>query len=122
MTAVRGFRRSHSTIAPAVFFANWHPMTIALNPSNDSPFALFGGEPGVRTLVDAFYDHMDLDEPYAGIRKLHPESLDGSRDKLYWFLCGWLGGPIIIKNASVTRAYARGTCPSRLARPSATLG
>ncbi|OYU73798.1 MAG: cyanoglobin [Burkholderiales bacterium PBB5] len=29
----------------------------------------------------------------AGIRALHPASLDGSRDKLYWFLCGWLGGP-----------------------------
>lgn len=68
-------------------------MTSALNPSTESPFALLGGEPGVRALVDSFYDHMDLDEPYAGIRKLHPESLDGSRDKLYWFLCGWLGGP-----------------------------
>ena len=44
-------------------------------------------------LVDAFYDHMDLDPEFAGIRTLHPESLDGSRDKLYWFLCGWMGGP-----------------------------
>jgi hemoglobin len=68
-------------------------MTTALNPSTESPFTRFGGELGVRALVDAFYDHMDLDEPYAGIRQLHPESLDGSRDKLYWFLCGWLGGP-----------------------------
>lgn len=58
-----------------------------------TPFELFGGEPGVRALVDAFYDHMDLDEEFADIRKLHPETLDGSRDKLYWFLCGWLGGP-----------------------------
>ncbi len=58
-----------------------------------TPFELFGGEPGVRTLVDAFYDHMDLDEEFADIRKLHPETLDGSRDKLHWFLCGWLGGP-----------------------------
>ena len=58
-----------------------------------TPFELFGGESGVRALVDAFYDHMDLDEEFAGIRKLHPETLSGSRDKLYWFLCGWLGGP-----------------------------
>jgi len=58
-----------------------------------TPFERFGGEPGVRALVDAFYDHMDLDEEFAGIRKLHPETLDGSRDKLYWFLCGGLGGP-----------------------------
>ena len=24
---------------------------------------------------------------------MHPESLDSARDKLHWFLCGWLGGP-----------------------------
>ena len=27
------------------------------------------------------------------VRALHPPSLDGSRDKLHWFLCGWMGGP-----------------------------
>jgi hemoglobin len=43
--------------------------------------------------VDRFYDLMDLEPAYAGIRKLHPGTLDGSRDKLYWFLSGWLGGP-----------------------------
>ncbi len=52
-----------------------------------------GGEAGVRTLVDRFYDLMDLEPELAGIRRLHPTSLDGSRDKLFWFLCGWLGGP-----------------------------
>ena len=68
-------------------------MSVALNPSTESPFVLFNGEEGIRMLVDAFYDHMDLDPEFAGIRKLHPETLDGSRDKLYWFLCGWMGGP-----------------------------
>ena len=58
-----------------------------------TPFERLGGEPGVRTLVDRFYDLMDIEPPYAGIRSLHPGSLDGSRDKLHWFLCGWLGGP-----------------------------
>jgi hemoglobin len=58
-----------------------------------SPFAQLGGEPGVRQLVDRFYDLMDLEPAYASIRALHPASLDGSRDKLFWFLCGWLGGP-----------------------------
>jgi hemoglobin len=24
---------------------------------------------------------------------MHPAELDGSRDKLFWFLCGWTGGP-----------------------------
>jgi hemoglobin len=52
-----------------------------------------GGEFGVRALVDRFYDLMDLEPAYAGIRGLHPGALDGSRDKLFWFLCGWLGGP-----------------------------
>ncbi len=68
-------------------------MTIALNPSQASPYDLFGGEQGVRMLVDAFYDHMDLDAEFSGIRALHPETLAGSRDKLYWFLSGWMGGP-----------------------------
>jgi hemoglobin len=38
---------------------------------------------------------MDLEPAYAGIRKLHPPALDGSREKLFWFLSGWLGGPPI---------------------------
>ena len=57
------------------------------------PFERLGGEPGVRALVDRFYDLMDLEPIYAGIRALHPTELDSSRDKLHWFLCGWLGGP-----------------------------
>jgi hemoglobin len=36
---------------------------------------------------------MDADERARGIRALHPPSLEGSRDKLYWFLVGWMGGP-----------------------------
>ena len=57
------------------------------------PFGHLGGEAGVRALVDRFYDLMDLEPIYAGIRALHPTELDSSRDKLHWFLCGWLGGP-----------------------------
>lgn len=58
-----------------------------------SPFESLGGEAGVRKLVDRFYDLMDS-RPQAGtIRKMHPESLDGSRQKLFEFLCGFLGGP-----------------------------
>ena len=56
-------------------------------------FERVGGEPGTRALVDRFYDLMDLEPAYAELRALHPTALDGSRDKLYWFLCGWLGGP-----------------------------
>ncbi|WP_422648924.1 Group II truncated hemoglobin [Cupriavidus sp. H18C1] len=56
-------------------------------------YDLIGGEARVRELVDRFYDLMDLEPEFAGLRALHPPSLDGSRDKLFWFLCGWLGGP-----------------------------
>ena len=52
-----------------------------------------GHEPAVRALVDRFYDLMDLDPAYLALRALHPATLEGSRDKLHWFLCGWLGGP-----------------------------
>lgn len=58
-----------------------------------SPFERVGGERAVRSLVDRFYDLMDLEPQYSGLRALHPSQLDGSRDKLFWFLCGWLGGP-----------------------------
>ncbi len=58
-----------------------------------APFASLGGAEGVRRLVDRFYDLMDLEPAYAGLRALHPADLSGSRDKLSWFLCGWLGGP-----------------------------
>jgi hemoglobin len=44
-------------------------------------------------LVDDFYDHMQLDERFAGIRAMHPQDMSTSRDKLFWFLSGWLGGP-----------------------------
>ena len=57
------------------------------------PYEGLGGEPGVRALVDRFYDLMDLEPVYAGLRALHPQDLGGSRDKLHWFLCGWMGGP-----------------------------
>ncbi|MCM5572029.1 group II truncated hemoglobin [Burkholderiaceae bacterium FT117] len=60
---------------------------------SDSVFETLGGETGVRALVDRFYDLMDMDERFAGIRAMHPVNLDSSRDKLFWFLCGWLGGP-----------------------------
>lgn len=56
-------------------------------------FEHIGGADKVRELVDRFYDLMDLEPEFAVLRALHPTPLDGSRDKLYWFLCGWLGGP-----------------------------
>lgn len=61
--------------------------------STQTAYALIGGEAKVRELVDRFYDLMDLEPQFAKIRHLHGTSLDNARDKLFWFLCGWLGGP-----------------------------
>jgi hemoglobin len=36
---------------------------------------------------------MDRQGGAAEIRAMHPPALDQSRDKLAWFLNGWLGGP-----------------------------
>jgi hemoglobin len=59
----------------------------------DTPFAWMGGEPQVRALVDRFYDLMDLEPAYQALRDAHGSTLQDARDKLFWFLCGWLGGP-----------------------------
>lgn len=59
----------------------------------ETPYQLLGGDAALRRLVDQFYDLMDTVPEYYGIRKLHPQDLAGSRDKLYMFLSGWLGGP-----------------------------
>jgi hemoglobin len=57
------------------------------------PYDGVGGEEGVRRLVDRFYDLMDTLEEAAGVRAMHPKDLRGSRQKLFMFLSGWLGGP-----------------------------
>jgi hemoglobin len=57
------------------------------------PYEAIGGEAAVRKLVDRFYDLMDTLPAAQGIRALHPASLAGSREKLFMFLSGWLGGP-----------------------------
>ena len=49
----------------------------------------------MRALVARFYQTMDeLPESY-GIRKLHPDNLQGSQDKLFKYLSGWMGGPAL---------------------------
>lgn len=52
-----------------------------------------GGETGVRSLVDRFYDLMDASPEAAHIRALHAASLKASREKLFMYFSGWLGGP-----------------------------
>ena len=65
--------------------------TAAQQPA--SAYEWIGGEARIRTLVDRFYDLMDLEPAYAVLRASHGSTLDDARQKLFWFLCGWLGGP-----------------------------
>jgi len=61
--------------------------------SEQTPFSALGGEPALRALVQRFYALMDeLPEAWV-VRKLHPEGLANSEQKLFEYLCGWLGGP-----------------------------
>ncbi|MFV5213739.1 group II truncated hemoglobin [Azonexus caeni] len=52
-----------------------------------------GGAATVGRLADRFYELMDSVAQFKELRAMHPESLAGSRDKLYKFLSGWFGGP-----------------------------
>lgn len=63
------------------------------NLSYDTPFEWIGGEEKVKALVERFYDLMDLEPQYAALRAAHGTELARARENLFWFLCGWLGGP-----------------------------
>ena len=63
------------------------------NTTTTTTYEKVGGEAGVGKLCDRFYELMDTVPQFAELRALHPESLSGSRDKLYMFLSGWFGGP-----------------------------
>lgn len=58
-----------------------------------TPFEWIGGEERVQALTERFYDLMDLEPGYAALRAAHGSDLASARQKLFWFLCGWLGGP-----------------------------
>jgi hemoglobin len=64
-----------------------------MNLQDETPYVLLGGEEKVRELVDRFYDYMDELDEVVPVRQMHAKSLRVSRDKLFKFLSGWLGGP-----------------------------
>jgi hemoglobin len=67
---------------------------IPTEPGTTTFYELLGGNTeAVRNLVERFYDIMDSDDRAAGIRALHPQDLTSSREKLFMFLTGWMGGP-----------------------------
>lgn len=52
-----------------------------------------GGDTTVANLCSRFYELMDTVPQFAELRAMHPADLTASREKLYMFLSGWLGGP-----------------------------
>ena len=69
------------------------PVTNAAHPWGDAatPFDEIGGLDQVRRLVDTFYDIIEEESPH--LRAMLPKKTTGSRQKLYEFLTGWMGGP-----------------------------
>jgi hemoglobin len=73
-------------------------MEIAPEPSTahpwgdaPTPYEEVGGDLVVRALVEEFYDIIEAESP--GLRAMLPANTSTSRQKLYEFLSGWLGGP-----------------------------
>ena len=58
-----------------------------------TPFEWIGGEDVVRAMTERFYDLMELEPAYTDLRAAHGTDLSNARQRLFWFLCGWLGGP-----------------------------
>ncbi len=79
----------------------------------DASFQAAGGAPGIRKLVDAFYDLMETLPDVAVMRAMHPADLTVARDKLHLFLCGWLGGEKVYakKYGSITIPTAHAHLP-----------
>ena len=63
------------------------------NPPFENPYEWIGGEERIKALVERFYDLMDLEPAYTALRTAHAGALDNARQRLFWFLCGWMGGP-----------------------------
>ena len=60
-----------------------------------SIYEAIGGIDKVEDLVDRFYDLMALEVNFGELRAMHPLDLSNSREKLKFFLTGWMGGPDI---------------------------
>jgi hemoglobin len=59
----------------------------------DTLYSAVGGEQVIRRIVRRFYALMDELPEAKACRDVHPPSLEGSEQKLFEYLSGWLGGP-----------------------------
>lgn len=59
----------------------------------DNSYKMAGELSGITALVDEFYENMSALPEAKKILGMHPDNLSLSRQKLSYFLSGWLGGP-----------------------------
>ncbi|NMF90070.1 group II truncated hemoglobin [Aromatoleum petrolei] len=90
-----------------------HPQSPKVAANANPHYEKLGGEPAVRRLVERFYELMDELPEAVAIRAMHPQDLGHSKEKLFMFLSGWLGGPPL---------YAERHGPPRLGRAHARFG
>mgnify|MGYP002776496101 CR=1 FL=1 len=64
-----------------------------MEEKKETTYEIIGGEAVVAKMCDRFYELMATVPQFAELRAMHPEDLQGSRDKLFMFLSGWMGGP-----------------------------
>lgn len=69
-----------------------------------------------------FYDLMSLEPQFSALRAMHPQDLSTSREKLKFFLTGWMGVLTYILLNTAIRCFAPATYPSKLESPSAING
>lgn len=62
-------------------------------PAPRTPYEALGGHDAIRRIVDRFYDLMDSDPAYAGLRAMHAADLAPIRASLAGWLSAWAGGP-----------------------------
>lgn len=61
--------------------------------NGDASYRAAGGSEGLHALVWRFYEYMEQLPEARGVRDMHGPELDLVREKLFVFLCAWLGGP-----------------------------
>lgn len=67
--------------------------TKKVNSEAHLPYYRLGGEQGIKSLCQAFYEIMDILPEAKEIRAMHGKSLVSIENKLFEYLSGWLGGP-----------------------------
>ena len=76
--------------------ANTPENITAEKPAPDRPTTAYdrlGGQGAITAIVNRFYDLMEHDPAYAGLRAMHAPDLAPMRQSLAGFLTGWSGGP-----------------------------